>query len=505
MFEAAKLNRKVSKAEFKEQETELRTQLLALQREVALSRRISVIVIVAGIEGAGKGEVVNRLSEWMDTRGIATYAFWDQTDEEMTHPRYWKFWRAMPPKGKMAVFFGGWYLELLEKRMFGDWGDERLWHEFRRIEDFERTLAEEGVLIVKFWYHMSEKDQRKRLKALSRDDRSRWKMLPKKHRFSEHYAEFERVAERLISLTDTGVAPWHIIEATDPQYRDLTTARTLLTLVGKRMATADSQPLSREPPYSGLNLPQSDSAQITLLDKLDLTPSITREAYKKELRELRAELNELAWAAYKKGQSCVLVFEGWDAAGKGGAIRRFANAIDARLYRTISIAAPTDEEKAHHYLWRFWRHIPRPGRITIYDRSWYGRVLVERVEGFAEEPQWRRAYNEINEFEDQLIENGILVLKFWIHIDKEEQLRRFQEREEVPYKQHKITEEDWRNRERWDDYKIAVHEMVIRTGTEHAPWVVVPGNDKKLARLSILRAIRQQLKERFSGEDHRPE
>ncbi|MBU0500052.1 MAG: polyphosphate:AMP phosphotransferase [Gammaproteobacteria bacterium] len=499
MFEAAKLNRKVSKQDFKDQEAEIRTHLLALQRELNLSGRLSVILIVAGIEGAGKGEVVNRLSEWMDTRGIATYAFWDQTEEEKAHPRYWKFWRAMPPKGKMAIFFGGWYLELLERRMMGDWDDEKLGQEFRRIEDFERMLSEEGVLVVKFWYHMSEKDQRKRLQALSRDDRSRWKMLPKKNRFSEHYVEFERVAERLIRYTDTGVAPWYIIEATNPQYRDLTTARTLLTAIGKRMAVVDNELPIKEGPYSELNLPLSDSAQVTVLDKVDLTQTLTRAAYRKELCALRDELNELAWAAYKNGQACVLIFEGWDAAGKGGAIRRLANAIDARLYRTISIAAPTDEEKAHHYLWRFWRHIPRPGRITLFDRSWYGRVLVERVEGFADEQQWRRAYSEINDFEGQLIENGILVLKFWLHIDKEEQLNRFQERETVPYKQHKITEEDWRNRERWDDYKQAVHEMVVRTGTEKAPWILIPGNDKKVARINVLRTIRQHLKEKLAG------
>jgi polyphosphate kinase 2 (PPK2 family) len=189
-----------------------------------------------------------------------------------------------------------------------------------------------------------------------------------------------------------------------------------------------------------------------------------------------------------------------DAGGKGGAIRRITNAIDARLYQTIPIAAPTDEEKDHHYLWRFWRHIPRSGRVTVYDRSWYGRVLVERVEGFATEAEWKRAYLEINEFEEQLVESGIILFKFWMHIGQDEQLRRFKAREEVPYKQHKITDEDWRNREKWDQYKAAVNEMVIRTSTEYAPWELIPGNDKPYARIAVLQTICGGLRKALAEE-----
>ncbi len=493
MFEAAKLNRKVPKADFKEQEASLRTDLLEMQRQLSAHGKSKVVVIIAGIEAAGKGEVVNRLNEWMDARGIATYAFWDETDEERDHPRYWRFWRILPPDGSMAILFGGWYQKPLEERVMGNWDDEMLAEEYRRIAGLERMLTEDGAVVLKFWYHMSAKDQRGRLEELSRDDRSRWKMLPKKEGFNQQYQEVEEIAERLIRHTDYGFAPWYIIEASDSRYRDLTTARTLLSVVNQRLAE-DKTTQSKDTPNAEPDAPLSPEARITILDQVPLDLELKKEEYRKQLEVLQQEANDLVWEAYNNGLPTVLVFEGWDAGGKGGAIRRFTSAIDARLYRYISIAAPTDEDKSHQYLWRFWRHIPRAGRISIFDRSWYGRVLVERVEGFATEHEWRRAYNEINDFEGQLIDNGTLVLKFWLHIDEKEQLKRFKEREKIPYKQHKITDEDWRNREKWNDYELAVNEMVVRTSTKLAPWIIVPGNDKKYARVEVLRQICEHMR-----------
>ena len=199
------------------------------------------------------------------------------------------------------------------------------------------------------------------------------------------------------------------------------------------------------------------------LANVDLSTRLSPESYERKLPRLQGELRELARLAYEHGRPAVLVFEGWDAAGKGGSIRRMTEALDARQFRVVPVAAPTDEERAHHYLWRFWRHVPRDGRITVFDRSWYGRVLVERVEGFAAEAEWRRAYDEINEFELQLVSHGTALVKFWLHLSPEEQLRRFSEREVVPWKQHKLTGEDWRNRERWQDYLAAVNDMLVFT------------------------------------------
>lgn len=491
MFEATKVGRSVSKEDFKEQQEELRTQLLAVQRELRHTD-VPVIVIISGVEAAGKGEVVNRLNEWLDTRGVQTFAFWDETDEERARPRYWRFWRTMPPRGEITILFGGWYMTPIEYRFQGHCTDAELDAELNRIVDFERMLIQDGALIVKFWFHLSEENQKARLKELSRDDRSRWKMVPSKAKFSEHYQAFERVAERVILHTDRGISPWYLIEAEDRRYRDLTVGKTLLHAIRTRLS--EPAPEDHGGSSGSPELPAGASARITLLDQLDLSLSLPQDQYKKEIKSLQAELNELAWQAYNKRRSTILVFEGMDAGGKGGAIRRITSAIDARLYRAIPVAAPTDEEKAHHYLWRFWRHVPRAGYITIYDRSWYGRVLVERVEGFASDAEWRRAYSEINRFEEQLVDNGVILLKFWLHISQEEQLRRFKDREAVPYKRHKITDEDWRNREKWPKYREAVNEMVVRTSTKYASWTLVEGDDKPYARVKVLRTICETLK-----------
>lgn len=486
MFEATKVGRTLDKAAFKAQEETLRAELLQVQQRLMKSN-IPVVVIVAGVEGAGKGEVVNCLNKWLDARGVQTSAFWDETDEERERPRYWRFWRSLPPRGQIAILFGGWYMLPIEHRFKDKCNDAELDAELNRIVDYERMLTVDGALVLKFWFHLTEKEQKKRLKELSRDDRSKWKMLPQKKKFSEQYAQFEKVAERIIRHTDRGIAPWYLIEATDKRYRDMTVGRTLLEAIRSRLKKPkvdDSQIASHAP-----SLPESESARVTVLDHVDLTSVLDRKSYKTQLKALQARANALAWQAYNQGRSTVMVFEGWDAGGKGGAIRRFTSTVDARLYRATSVAAPSDEEKAHHYLWRFWRPIPRAGYITIYDRSWYGRVLVERVEGFASEPEWHRAYSEINQFEEQLVEGGVIMLKFWLHISPEEQLSRFKDREKVPYKQHKITDEDWRNREKWEDYKLAVNEMVVRTSTEYAPWTLVPGNDKLSARIHVLQTI----------------
>lgn len=497
MFASAKIGRSLSKEAFKAAEPDLRTQLLEAQIAIR-EAGIPVYVFIAGMEGAGKGEVVNALDEWLDARGVNVYAFWDESDEEKYRPKAWRFWRVMPRRGDIGVFFGGWYQNAIEQRFTGKWTDADLDQCMRGVRELERMLIHDGAVIVKCWYHFSEKDQRDRLKALARSDRSRWKMLPKKSKFSQQYQRFEDVADRIIRATDIGRAPWHIIEATDPRYRDMTTGRVLLNAMQAALAgTEDEEHEEHDAPSNdAANLvPDAPEAQVTLLDRVDLTQTITRKQYRKRLRELQAELNDLAWKAYAEKIAMVLVFEGVDAAGKGGAIRRVTQAIDSRLREVISIAAPTDEENAHHYLWRFWRHIPRAGRTTIFDRSWYGRVLVERVEGFTSHANWARAYLEINDFEDQLTKAGVVVQKFWLQISKEEQLARFEARKQTPYKRYKITDEDWRNREKWDEYREAINEMLERTSAKHAPWNLIAGNDKRFARIQVLEIVTNALRE----------
>ena len=307
--------------------------------------------------------------------------------------------------------------------------------------EFERLLTDDGVLIVKFWFHLSGKTQQKRLKADRKDGKSSSLLKA----YAKNYQRFRSVSELAIRATDSGYSPWHIIESEDRRYRNLAVGETLLKEIQRRLGS--TRPTTSRAAPEGSMVAEIPEAVVTLLDQLDLGVELTREDYVGRLAAAQNRLRTLSWRAYEAGVNTVCVFEGWDAAGKGGAIRRITAAIDARLYRVISIAAPSEEERAQHYLWRFWRQLPRAGYCTIYVRSWYGRVLVERVEGFCQNHEWSRAYHEINDFEQQLVEDGTVVLKFWLHISPEEQLRRFEERQQTPWKQHKITDADWRNRD----------------------------------------------------------
>jgi len=496
MFESAKLGHKVSKEQFKERVPDLRSNLVETQMDLR-EAGTPTIVIIFGVEAAGKGEVANRLGEWLDPRGIATHAFWDATGEELERPDYWRFWRTMPGGGEIAILFGGWYQRPLEERLAGRMDELTFDRELRRIREFERMLVEDGILIVKFWYHLSQPEQKSRLAKLSQDERSRWKMLSNKAKFSQQYAEFESYADNLVRNTDIARARWYVIEATDKRYRDLTTGQTLLHQMRQHLTNrAQTAEQLRQESEAGI---LDEGAHISLLDQLDLSTSLEKSEYTKKLNALRDELNALAWDAYKARRPTIIVFEGVDAAGKGGAIRRITQAVDARLRRTIPIAKPTDEEMAHHYLWRFWRHTPRAGYMVVFDRSWYGRVLVERVEGFTPRHRWARAFLEINDFEEQLVDSGAILVKFWLQISQDEQLQRFKEREATPYKQYKITEEDWRNRHRWDDYKVAVDEMLERTSTQRTPWTLVAAEDKLFARIEVMKTLVKTMRKALKG------
>ncbi len=491
MFEAVELDRKVSKDAFKQQEPQLRTKLLELQEKLR-EASFPVIVIVSGVEGAGKSEVVNRLNEWLDTRDLENVAFWNESDEERERPRFWRFWRKLPARGRIGIMFGSWYTQPIIENVFGRLSDSQFDVELRHINELERMLTDDGALIVKFWYHLDQETQTQRIED------KRQKMADLVSKFSSQYEAFAKTSARAIRMTDSGHSPWYLVEAKDKRYRDLTTATTLISALEQRLAAVADRRKSNavhEP-----ILPEDDAARVTILDHIDIEQSLKQSDYKQALKDYQTQLYELAWEAHNRGISCINVFEGWDAAGKGGVIRRITGATDARLYQVISVAAPSDEELAHHYLWRFWRHIPRAGYITIYDRSWYGRVLVERVEGFARQNEWARAYREVNDFEERLSEHGIVINKFWLHISLEEQLRRFKEREKIPWKKYKITEEDWRNRDRWDEYKHAVNDMVAKTSTAYAPWHLVPANDKRFARIEVLKTVCEQLERRLADD-----
>jgi polyphosphate:AMP phosphotransferase len=494
MFESVELGHQLTKEQYNAELPELRSQLLQAHLELR-DRNFPVIMIVSGADGAGKGAVVHRLNEWLDPHGVETHAFWDASDEERERPPYWRFWRAMPGRGRIGIFFRSWYSDPLVNRVYGETKTGQFDAELDRIAAFEQMLVDDGAVLVKLWLHLSKPEQKTALKKLDREGR----LTPVDWKHFRMYDRFIQASERAIRRTDSGSAPWHLVEATDRRYREFTVGNILLKALRQRL---DAAPAKAAPPavakVASSSEPSRKSArrpQESVLDQVDLTQKLSENAYAEELESCQTRLTRLAWAAHREQRSMVMVFEGWDAAGKGSAIRRVTQAMDPRLYNIVGIAAPTDEERAQHYLWRFWRHLPRAGFTTLFDRSWYGRVLVERVEGFAPEAAWSRAYHEINEFEEQLTERGIVVCKFWIHISPDEQLRRFKERETVSYKQYKITEEDWRNRKKWNDYKAAVSDMVTRCSTEYAPWTLVAGNDKKFARVQILQTIVERLEE----------
>ncbi|KAF1054214.1 MAG: Polyphosphate:AMP phosphotransferase [Stenotrophomonas maltophilia] len=493
MFESAEIGHSIDKQTYEKEVAELREALLEAQYELKQQARFPVIILINGIEGAGKGETVKLLNEWMDPRLIQVQSFLRPSDEELSRPPQWRFWRRLPPKGTTAIFFGNWYSQMLYARVNGDIKDSRLDIAIDYAERFERMLCDEGALIFKFWFHLSKKQLKERLKTLKKDPNQAWKLTAVDWQQSEVYDRFVRYGERVLRRSSRDYAPWYIVEGADERYRSLTVGRTLLE--GLQAALKNTE-RPRPQPHTAPLVASLDNR--SLLDSLNLDQRLSKDEYKEQLGHEQGRLAMLMRDKRFRQHALIAVFEGNDAAGKGGAIRRVTDALDPRQYNIVPIAAPTEEERAQPYLWRFWRHLPAHRRFTIFDRSWYGRVLVERVEGFCEPSDWLRAYSEINDFEEQLSEFGIVVVKFWLAIDPQTQLERFKERESISFKRYKITEEDWRNRDKWDQYVDAVGDMVDRTSTELAPWTLVEANDKRFARVKVLRTINDALEAAYA-------
>jgi len=501
MFETAELGRKVAKSTYNKLVPGLREELLEVQAQMR-ECRFPVIALFSGVDGAGKGELANLLQEWMDPRRIVTRAYGPPSEEARERPEFWRYWRDMPPHGHIGIFLSAWYTKPFLDYVYGHLDLGKFDETLEQIEAFERMLVEDGVVIQKFWMHLGKDAQRRRFQSLEKDPLQSWRVTAKDWEHWRMYDKFVTAAERIIMRTSTGHAPWTIVEGEDHCYRALKVGTQLRDAIGRRCQEwrqakgnhVDPQPLTfGRFDEEGNPIRTEIEASFSILAGLDLDKKLKKKAYNRDLKKYQGWLNRLHRMARSKGISTILVFEGWDAAGKGGAIRRITASLDARDYQVISIAAPTDEEKVQHYLWRFWRHLSRAGRVTIFDRSWYGRVLVERLEGFASRKEWRRAYAEINAFEQQLVDFGIVLVKFWIHIDKDEQEARFKARELVPYKRWKLTDEDWRNREKWDEYEVAVNDMIERTSTRLAPWVLVEGNDKRYSRIKVIRTLVERL------------
>ena len=457
----------------------LRTDLVNAQYDLHVREKQAVVVLLAGISGGGRSETANKLNEWMDPRHIVTRAFDRPSAIDGHFPPMWRYWQALPPRGRIGIALNGWYYEALSGEAGEDW--------IETVNAQEAMFAREGVVLLKFWFHLNLDQQRERLRQLESDRLTRWRVSDEDRAQAKHYNRYCERASQVLAATDTAVAPWHLLDASDEKMRDLMVGRMLLDTLRRssRRASARPQPVRSSAAHA-------EGAR--RLHNLDLSLALDKDTYEQNLADAQARFAAQVDRKKFADRSLVLVFEGQDAAGKGSAIRRVTHALDTRQYSLIPIAAPNDEERARHYLWRFWKNLPERGRIAVFDRSWYGRVLVERVEGLCSPQDCRRAYEEINSFEHQLIESGVILLKFWLQISKAEQLRRFRAREKTPFKRFKITPDDWRNRRKWAAYDVALSDMLGRTSTSHAPWTLVEAEDKRYARVKILQTLADTLR-----------
>lgn len=494
MLEKVDLQKTVDKETYQKVSEELGARLGLLQRQCK-AERIPVMIVFEGFGAAGKGVQINRLIQPLDPRGFDVYASRRPGEEERMRPFLWRYWTKTPENGRIAIFDKSWYDKVTVDRFDKVTKRNELTGAFDDILSFEKQLTDGGTVIIKLFLYISKEEQKKRFKKLEENKETAWRVTEADWKRNKEYDKFLMMNEEMLQRTDTGYAPWTIIEATDKNYA----AMKIMAAVADRLQyELDRRALEKKQPVAAVPSPAAETRYKNgVLSGVDLTKKMERAEYKKELDELQKKLEYLHSEIYRLRIPVVIGFEGWDAAGKGGAIRRLTSHLDPRGYKVNPTAAPNDVEKVHHYLWRFWNHMPKAGHIAIFDRTWYGRVMVERIEGFCSEADWRRAYQEINEMEAHMANFGAVVLKFWLHIDKDEQERRFKERMEDPAKQWKITDEDWRNREKWDAYETAVNEMLVRTSTTYAPWTIVEGNSKYYARVKVLRTVVEALEKKI--------
>lgn len=492
------VNKTMEKKDYEKKMEKLEIRFGELQR-ACKDRGIPIMVVFEGLDASGKGTMINRMIQSLDPRGFKVFTLGREKEDEVMRPYFWRFFTKTPERGRMHIFDQSWYKGVYEKDISE-----------KEVLDFEEMLTEDGMLIVKFFLIISKEEQKKRLDKLERNSETSWRVTGKDKENNRNYDKCLRKYDRLLVHTDTANAPWTVVEGTDKLYASCKIVSTIVERMERAVKDADRRAAAEAdavPEETALHAGETeqeeddgnmDTFRNGVLQGVDLSKTIDREEYKRRRKDLQKRLLTLQNKMYLKRVPVILAFEGWDAGGKGGAIKRLTQAMDPRGYEVVPVAAPNDIEKSHHYLWRFWEKIPKAGHMTIFDRTWYGRVLVERIEGFASEDEWNRAYNEINNMEEQFANAGCIVLKFWIHIDRDEQERRFHERENTPEKQWKITDEDWRNRAKWDDYERAVDEMIVRTSTADAPWIVVEGNSKYYARIKVLETVVEALEKRLN-------
>lgn len=484
----------ISKDVYAEEVDRLKNEMSLLQLKIK-QKNLPVIVLFEGTSTAGKGQSISQTILSLDPRFFTTYSITKDNDFESRMPDMWKYWVKTPHNGQICFLDRSWYQDLFNicEKSKDLLKSRHAKAKLNSIEYFERLLVSGGALIIKIYINISKKEQHRRLKDLSKEETTAWRVTKKDWNKNDKYEQNMEIMDHILKTTNYKFSPWYVVDGTYKRNRSIAIYNVIIDSVKNAFSNKFLELKNQSDKFfwdAKFNL-----ANTTKINEVDLDRFIDKASYKDKLNKLQKELFGLQNILYCKKIPMVIVFEGWDAAGKGGVIKRVAGGLDARGYNVNPISAPTDIELNHHYLWRFWKTMPKNGHVAIYDRSWYGRVMVERIERITPEIEWKRAYNEINFFEQELYKNGVIIVKFWLQISKDVQLQRFRERENTPSKNWKITPEDWRNRAKWDEYNVAIDEMIEKTSTEFAPWNIVPSNDKLFSRICALNIVIKAIKE----------
>ena len=464
-------------------------EMLGVLQRTLQNRKIPVMIVIEGWNESGITEITREIIRSLDPRGYDLYAIKAPTVEEAAHPFIWRFWCKTPENGRIAIFARSWYGRAISEELARAVWKKSFKGKRTSINNFERQLTDSGAVIVKFFLHISKEEQKRRLEHQERNPLTAWKVTPRTWSIHHQYDDNLPVIDELIEKTDTEHSPWHIIPATDIGLALLKVNSALVKALENRIDIKTGG--QKRPNKKDRNTSKEVHLPKPRMVRLESSPpaACIKEECQESLEHLQAEMIEFHSILHKRKIPLIIVYEGRDAAGKGGSILRVSRFMHPLGFNVAPVGTPTDTEKRHHYFWRFYQKYPKAGHITIFDRSWYGRVLVERVEGFCTEPEWKRAYTEINEMEEEYTENGGGIIKFWLEISKDEQLKRFQQRVADPLKIWKITDEDWRNREKWDHYTRAIDDMISYTNTVNAPWTVIPSDDKWYARVKTMNTL----------------
>lgn len=438
---------------------------------------IPILIIVDGWESSGRGFVIKDLCRDFAAKNFDVEVFDKDESYDDKYPFIRKFWINVPEKGRIKIFDRSFYYKIFEKKNLSD---KQIQKRIDSIKSIEKALFDDQTIILKFFLNIDKKEQEKRIEKLENSFKEDFYIDGLDLDQQKNYEDYEKHFKKTLDATDFSYARWDIVDSNDKKAASKEVLGLALDRISQGMERIIRQREENE------NVERDYLSSSSILQNIDLSKFLSDEKYQEKKDKLQDEVAKLMYKFYQKGISQVLVFEGVDAAGKDGAIERLIKEVDPRLYRVHGISAPSKEELSRNYLWRFFTKLPKDGYVGIFSRSWYGRVMVERVEGFAKTNEWDRAYGEMLDMEKQIYDHGTLVLKFFVTIDKDEQLKRFKDRQRDPDKQYKITDEDWRNRDKWDDYIEAMNEMLERTSVSYAPWIVVEGNSKKYARIKVM-------------------